>query len=305
VWVYDGVFLSDNDANNAKGLRFLCRHLVGLCVTYRHTNKEEAELPSRFATCSGTLLFVEGALYFLTAGHVLKELKELRDNKAVVIEHASLADVFGYKCISDTPIPFDIQNSLLCFIDDDELGLDFGIIPIGPHHARLLAKNGIIALSEQNWIRQRDVVLDGYLMLGFPAEKVSERVSDTSRVTIEPTAFSVKRLEVDPEQRSTTYPQFLGQVSDGLPFKSLKGMSGGLIFGFRSQPQPSYWVVAIQSSWHPGNNTVRACSLPVLASLMTHWARENIAVLQEIDSNTAVISPTVASAALARENFLE
>jgi hypothetical protein len=297
VWVNDGVFVSE-DHHTAKGLQFLCRHLVGLCVTYRHIAEEEARLPSRFTTCSGTLLFVEGALYFLTAGHVLRELKELRDSKHIIVEHASLADIFGARRVSDTPIPIDLHSALLCFVDDEGLGLDFGVIPIGPHHARLLTKNGVIALSEENWIKQQGMKFDGYLMLGFPAELVSERVSDSSRVIIQPTTFSVKRLDPAADNSNTTYPRFIGQVSHDLPLKSLKGMSGGLILGFRLQPKLSYWVVAIQSSWRPETKMFYGCSLPILASLMTHWARENIAVLQELDPNTTMICPTVPGAAL-------
>ncbi len=297
VWVNDGVFLSEDD-HTAKGLRYLCRHLVGLCVTYRHTAGGEAQLPARFATCSGTLLFVEGALYFLTAGHVLKRLRELRDCESVEIEGAALADVFGYRRVSDTPIPFDLRNAQLCFVDDEELGLDFGVIPIGPHHARLLAKNGMVALSEENWLKQHSVKFEGYAILGFPAEFVSERVSDSSTVRIEPTMFAVRGLEPAQDYRRTQYPRFVGQVSEGLPLKSLEGMSGGLIFGFRTEPQLTYWIVAIQSSWNPQTRMVYGCGLPVLASLMTHWAKESIAVLQELDPNAAVICPTVPNAAL-------
>jgi hypothetical protein len=286
------------ESDTKKGFQFLCRHLVGLCVTYRHATAEEAHLPSRFVTCSGTLLFVEGALYFLTAGHVLKGLRDLRDSEHVLIEHASLADVFGANIVSDTPIPFDLTTALLCFVDDDELGLDFGIIPIGPHHARLLAKNGMIALSEENWAKQNGVQFDGYLMLGFPAERVSERVSDSATVTIEPTMFAVKRIESANDDHATTYPRFIGQVSHDLPLKSLEGMSGGIILGFRFQPTTNYWIVAIQSSWHPGTRMVYGCSLPILAALMTHWARQNVAVLQELDRNTTLICPGVAGAAL-------
>jgi hypothetical protein len=101
------------------GLKFLCRHLVGLCVTYRHTTPSERQLQSRFSTCSGTLLHIEGGLYFLTAGHVLRALKDLRDHRDVVIEGASLADTFGLQRVSDTPIPFDIKSAQLLFIDDD------------------------------------------------------------------------------------------------------------------------------------------------------------------------------------------
>jgi hypothetical protein len=274
----------------SKGVEFLCRHLVGLCVTYRHTTPDEAPLRSRFTTCSGTLLFVEGALYFLTAGHVLRELHELRQHSDVLIEGASLADVFGYQRISDTPIPFDIRDAQLAFIDDDKLGLDFGIIPIGPHHARLLAKNKVVAFSEETWIKQRDVKFDGYVMLGFPSERVSERVSAASTVTIEPTAFSVRRLNIDSD-RQTKYPRFVGHVDARLSLESLVGMSGGPIFGFRTEPRLSYWMVAIQSSWNATTRTIYGCDFPMLASLMTSWARNSVPVLRDLGGNSALICP--------------
>jgi len=273
-----------------KGVEYLCRHLVGLCVTYRHTTAEEALLPSRFATCSGTLIFIEGALYFLTAGHVLEELKTLRDSKQVEIENASLADVFGTKRVSDTPIPFDLKSAQLFFIDDEELGLDFGVIPLEPHHARLLAKNGMIALAEKNWTEQHKVKFDGYAMLGFPAERVSERISDSGRVIIRPTMFAVTQSpSASQEPVATKYPRFIGSVHPDLPLKSLKGMSGGLILGFREQPEFQYWVVALQSKWHPGTRVVYGCSLPILASLMTRWAREEVPILRELDQNSHLI----------------
>ena len=275
-----------------EGVQFLSRHLVGLCVTYRHKTQEDAGLPSRFTTCSGTLIIVEGILYFLTAGHVLKSLSELRGCGDVLIEGAALADIFGYRRISDTPIPFDLKNSKLWFIDDEELGLDFGVIPLGPHYARLLLKNGMVALCEENWTTQHRANFEGFAMLGFPAERVSERVSDSSTVKIEATLIPVQRLATLQDDRKTKYPRFVGRVSPGVPLKSLEGMSGGIILGFQEKPQLTYCVVAIQSSWNPPARIIYGCGLPVLASLMTHWAKTNLAVLKELDSNTALMCPT-------------
>jgi hypothetical protein len=236
-------------------------------------------------------LFIEGTLYFLTAGHVLRELNELRQHPKVVIEGASLADVFGYERISNTPIPFDLRDAQLLFIDDDELGLDFGVIPIGPHHARLLAKNKVVAFSEENWIKQRDLKFDGYAMLCFPAERVSGRVSAASTVRIEPTVFGVRRVSAGSGSQKTKYPRFVGQVADGLSLRSLAGMSGGPILGFRTEPRLTYWMVAIQSSWNAKTRTVYGCDFPMLASLMTYWARDNVPVLRELGANAALICP--------------
>jgi len=282
------VFVSDP---RQRIVEFYCRHLVGLCVTYRH--RHEAGLRSRFATCSGTLIYVEGALYFLTAGHVLKELQNLRTSEQVEIEDAALADVFGWKRVSEKPIPFDIKSAHLCYIDDDELGLDFGVIPLGPHHARLLAKNGVVALSEINWAHQDGIECDAYVILGFPEEFSSERVSASGDVTVGPTMVPVQRVEppLEHEVNTTKFPRFVGRLSPKLPLKSLRGMSGGLIIGIQYEPVQRYWVVGLQTSWHRQRRYACGCRLPVLGSLMTTWSREQAPILNSIDDATFVITP--------------
>ena len=81
-------------------LEFFCRHLVGLCVTYRYKSSEDAGKPARFAACSGTLMMIQNAVMYLTAGHVLKKLDELRAHDRVEITDTVLADTLGWKRIS-------------------------------------------------------------------------------------------------------------------------------------------------------------------------------------------------------------
>lgn len=263
------------EKREVKALEFFCRHLVGLCVTYRHKNSEDGGNPARFAACSGTLIMIRDAVLYLTAGHVLKELSELRAHDQVEITNAVLVDTLGWKRISDVPIPFDLKNAQFFHMDDKEEGLDFGVIMLEPHYVRLLAKNGMVALTEQNWIHQHTVKFDGYAMLGFPEEFVSERVSSSGDGIVSPTMFAVKRLESAPDGRPPPrYAQFVGQLDPGLSLSSVKGMSGGPIFGFRLKPEARYWIVALQSSWNPQKRIVYGCDLPALASLMTTWAEE-------------------------------
>ncbi|TGV78622.1 hypothetical protein EN792_045010, partial [Mesorhizobium sp. M00.F.Ca.ET.149.01.1.1] len=86
-------------------VQYFCQHLVGLGVTYRHIPDDD-DKPERFSICSGTLIFIHGVLCFLTAGHVLKELDELRSHPKVRIESSAFADTFGLRTISDVPMPF-------------------------------------------------------------------------------------------------------------------------------------------------------------------------------------------------------
>jgi hypothetical protein len=116
--------------------------------------------------------------------------------------------------------------------------------------------------------------------------------------------IGVRRLELGHAQQKTTYPRFVGQIGNDLPFKSIEGMSGGVIFGFQTKPRLRYWIVAIQSSWERQTRTVYGCSLPVLASLMTHWARENVAILRELDANSAEICLSAPNATPPTEHLI-
>ena len=91
--------------------------------------------------------------------------------------------------------------------------------------------------------------------------------------------FQVDRLENSPSTAApTVFPRFVATLPDGLPLKSVSGMSGGPISGFRREPQfARTWIVALQSSWVPERRIVYACPLPLLASLMIEWADQTAA----------------------------
>lgn len=257
-------------------VQYFCRHLVGLCVAYRHIPDDDDKL-ERFSICSGTLILIHDVLCFLTAGHVLKELEELRRHPTVRIESSAFVDTFGLGTVSDVPIPFDLVNADLFYIDDDEEGLDFGVIAINPHFARLLSKNGVIALGDEQWAHQHRVTFDRYALLGLPVELTSDRVMPDVGGSARPVMAFLTPSTADPTRKQRRHPQFVAKL-DGPEPKSVKGMSGGPIFGFRIYPGPEvrYWVVALQSSWDPISRTIYATPLPILASLMTEWASEAI-----------------------------
>jgi hypothetical protein len=255
--------------SDSEGLQFFCRHLVALCVTFRRKGEDG----DRFSAYSGTLIMLHNTVFFLTAGHILEDLEEARKSDDVEFSSAVLADTFGLKRISNLPIPFDLKGAKFFHINDAEEGLDFGVIPLSSYYVRLLAANGVVALEEVNWARQDRVTFDAYAMLGFPEEFVSENVNDAGEGFVYPTMFRVHRLEPPPEDTPVTrHPRFVGRIDQELPLNSVKGMSGGPIFGFSIGTETRYWVVALQSTWRPTSRTVYGCSLPALASLMTSWA---------------------------------
>lgn len=256
-------------------IQFFGRHLVALCVAFEWKVTDETEQAPRFAAYSGTLIRVHDTTYFLTAGHILRDLDKALKSNQVEIKNAVLADTFGSQRVSDHPIPFDLKSAQMLYVDDDEEGLDYGVIPLGRYYVRLLGANGVVALEEQNWIHQPAVAFDGYVMFGLPEEFTSDRISASGDGRVAPTMFAVRRLASPPEgSKVTGRPRFIGQIDAELPLKSVKGMSGGPIFGFRLGSESRYWVVALQSSWDPTRRVVYGCLLPTLASLMTTSAKE-------------------------------
>jgi hypothetical protein len=193
---------------------------------------------------------------------------------------ASLVDTFAWKRVSNFPIAFDLTTAHMFYIDDEDDGLDFGVIALAPHYVRMLGKNGMIAVKEENWVHQHTVTFDAYAVLGFPEELASERVSPRGEGSAAPVLLTVKRLECAPaERKPTRNPQFVGQLAPQMGLRSVKGMSGGPIFGFRREPEQRFWIVALQSSWDEETRTIYGCDLPLLASLMTTWARQ---ILQSV-----------------------
>jgi hypothetical protein len=60
-------------------------------------------------------------------------------------------------------------------------------------------------------------------------------------------------------------------------------MSGGPIFGLKFEgEQTKYWIVAIQSSWLSDERIVFGCPLPIFASMMVEWAKQENA--QELNA---------------------
>ena len=226
-----------------------------------------------FSAYSGVLICIRGICSFLMAGHALKDLNIALESGDIVVESAVLADTFGPDTISEKPIPFDLLSEPKFFIDDMEEGLDFGLIALRPYYVTLLAKHGIKALFEENWIAQHRVNFDAYVMLGLPEEFVSYEKDGLETVgKVYPTMIRVKAMDSPPEgTKPTTYPRFVGKLDENLPLSSIVGMSGGPIFGFRYEPPMAYWIVAIQSRWLRSERVVFACPLPVLAELLTRW----------------------------------
>lgn len=251
-------------------VRFFGRHLVALCVVTRYQDENP-----RFNAYSGTLIRIDGTLLWLTAGHVIRHLEEALGDDRVSIDSAVFADAFGKSFRSEQPVPIDLRASQRFYRDDDDLGLDFGVVIIHPHHERLLAANGVMTLEDKNWIRQHNVEFSIYWLLGLPAEYSTEFLPRNGAATVSPTMIALRAVEEDVEAPCPTFPRLITEINGPIPLENIRGMSGGPVFGFAMRENGlHYWVVAIQSTWLRQSKRLFACPLPIIAPMLKAWIGE-------------------------------
>jgi hypothetical protein len=154
----------------------VCRHLV--CLAVQYVELDEKGCPKgqeKFIAYSAFVMSMNDRWFLVTAGHALKELDSLLDARRIKITSCCIADYFGKdaKVHYPTPFPYD-ESSPRWSIDDRLLGLDLGLVYLRKLYRDGMEANGIMPVSERNWVRQHEVAFDAYYILGFPKELVDQ-----------------------------------------------------------------------------------------------------------------------------------
>jgi hypothetical protein len=136
-------------------------------------------------------------VYFLSAGHSMRNLRKSLENPAFRKDSICLIDSFGPKPVDRHPVPFAVKPEEIVFIDDDKLGLDFGLIPLRPYYVNLLSKNGTVAVEEERWVHQHRLRFDAYFMLGLPEEFTAKALLDNGDALMKPMMVEVHPLPPD------------------------------------------------------------------------------------------------------------
>jgi hypothetical protein len=206
----------------------------------------------------------------LTAGHIIKGIEDRLASGDWKFQY-SLVDDLGPSPIDHNAIPFDYEGAPRLFIDDDQQGLDFGLVFLRPYYCALLEKNSVVPITEKHWKNQGNFECDRYLMLGFPTEFIETDIRETAdgyhlTGALSPMMGLVTKLESPPlGVTPTTYQQFIGRAAGS---HDMDGMSGCPIFGVEAGRDDRYWIVAIQNSWFPSSRVILGTPVPVLAELI-------------------------------------
>lgn len=271
------------DLNARDYTEFFSRHLIGLCWYEGPVNSdgEFAEEP-KCGHASGFLLQVQDRYCLVTAGHVLKEMKERCEADWYSAKHHSLFDVWSPRSTVKEAIPFNFADAPAIVTDNTSLGVDIAVIELPSFYLEMFSQT-IEPFTHERWVYQANVQFDFFAIVGIPYVASEKETSHTSKgfsVTTYPQP-QVILLEasspITPEDENSLMPQFFGRILPGHPIQQLAGVSGGPILGFRKEPdgQLRYWPVAVQSRWRRGSRTVTGTSLPAYASALHQWLAED------------------------------
>ena len=190
----------------------------------------------------------------LTAGHILRDIEGYLKEPRIMIGPWSVIDDFGPGKHHE-PVPFDMISAPRSYVDDDEEGLDFGLVVLNDYYRKLLEANSVVPISKENWIAQSGMEFETHIMLGLPSKFIEGKLIDGERTpkiltSRAPTMILVKELKETPADiKKKLLLRFIGKIDDKCPLDDIDGMSGGPILGFRRGINNAYWIVAIQSAW--------------------------------------------------------
>jgi hypothetical protein len=263
-----------------------CQHLVCLAVRYSYLDeKGKSDGFRRLAHYTFFVVSVGNQWFLVTSGHVLRDLDKVFQSDRVRVEYCLLADFFGERKKVELPTPFPYPSEPHFFEDNDDLGLDFGFIPLREWYKSGLQHNGILPLTEAQWRRTSDPPVCAYWVLGFPQDVNESRnpplpAEDKCRGTAAPVMVSLEPVSdtsVLPDSvplRETQLPRFIGRINTDIDFR-VEGMSGGPIFGLVNDPEGYYILVAMQNSWHAPSRTVFGCPVRVIGAVLTEYVARN------------------------------
>jgi hypothetical protein len=289
AWIMDGEITSDAEEQKRIFIRSLCRHLV--CITGTAIELKSDQKKKVFFNISGFVVSLYGGWMLITAGHALERLDKRIKNGELEIVECSLADYFALDVDSAVGIPINYKDIKKLYLDDDSLGLDFGLILLGPHYRRLLEKN-VRAIPQEAWELREKLQFDRYGVLGCPEELFDgQRCVNVRGETViggvRPVLMMGERTDFLPDYKPVPKFPWVGiELKDKTEIKSVIGMSGGPILGFQDQPgkPPLYTIVGVQAWWDKEKRIAYGSSLAVIIKPFEESIR---AMLVERDENSS------------------
>lgn len=228
---------------------------------------------------SGFLIDVEGVWVYVTAGHIIRDIRRALDAGYTFdrwrFDDQSAGNSFNGMAV---PMHFDIDRWLV--IENAETGLDYAATLVDGLIREALDRGGALPLGKAAWGNQL-TPRDHLALVGVPSETVSydggARIS--ARLMFVPLEPADEPEAAGQKVHNQFYARLKADPSNCLG--DVDGMSGGPVFAFRTDNEHGhckYHVVGIQSAWYPSARTIAACPFSSFALELEKVIREALAV---------------------------
>jgi hypothetical protein len=266
---------------HAKFLKWLCRHFVSITADLKIRNKD-GRTSLRFVSYAGFVVSLHEHWFLVTAGHILKWLAEGVKDKRFSFARCELVDYYGQGAKSEFGVPFNILEKAQFSLDDDRLGADIGFVQVIPHYQRLLQQNGVVAIPQENWRTHQQLDFEFFGILGLPEELLDHRrrvAADGATIAggMRPALMAGNSSDALPVDKPKPVSPWLAiELRDKHEIKSMKGMSGGPIFGFFRGPENQllYTIAGVQSWWDRNRRIAFGTRLPPFVDLIERKMRQ-------------------------------
>ena len=247
--------------------RTVGRHFVSLSCVQTLPGHNDRKL----FVFSGFVLEAGGVWFYVTAGHILRDVRKSTDLGGSFdvwrLDDQSAGHEFGGAAI---PYAFDLDRWLV--IEDPQVGLDYAVVALEPSYCRLLEVGGSIPIGKEAWGNHVEPH-DFWALVGIPSESVvyDNKTLISGRIVVMP-------LEVadTPEAAGRTAEnQFFARIKDLAAVGDVDGMSGGPIFSLAKIDEAwRFKVIGVQSSWYPKEKIVAACPIESLGLELEKYVNE-------------------------------
>jgi hypothetical protein len=214
---------------------------------------------------SGFIVEVEGFWFYVTAGHILRDIRVNLD-LGNEFSRWRLADQKAEQPGDGGAIPFDFNIDQWLVVEDADRGIDFAAVPLAPLFRLALQSGGVEAISRTAW-SEPDPNHDFWVLVGFPSESIVKQSSAYvgGKVVFTPVTPSAP----PPLAGLKTENQFYYRLDLGAKnlVKDLDGMSGGPIFAVNDDGEVThYWVIGVQSGVY--GECVAGCPFPAFGEAL-------------------------------------
>lgn len=239
---------------SADFLRTVGRHFVTLSCVQRTPGSPNEKI----FVFSGFVVDVRGVWIYVTAGHILRDIKTSLDSGAV-FEIWRLDDQTAGNGFKGAAIPYAFDVDRWLVIEDLQTGLDYAVVVLDTMYRVQLEAGGVVPIDKTAW-GDHVTEFDHWAEIGIPSETVEydTRSHIKARIVVAPLEPAEVPAGAGRRAENQFYAKLKGDSAGVVT--DIDGMSGGPIFALKKVGEDwKYSVIGVQSGWYPRARVITAC----------------------------------------------